>query len=270
MLILKRARTVRSWMSFARMSLVLAGILLSGAMSNGAAAQAVEPPGSQPAAAGPAVTPASAPAAVAGPSAAAAVAVPAAAAKPPLAQENSDTKKAVKKHKVFTDDEVYALRYKGGLANDDDTGSAMIYGSMGACDTDCEQEVKEKLGVTAAQEGEWKLQMTAARREIGEDHRWRELYGRGQQTMKNVCGLRAQIQNAPVPSGDDYQSRLERARQQKMFEDEETAMGQSMENIIAAVNQHLEQFSSREPARAVMMAVIAERLFDSCPETDSK
>jgi hypothetical protein len=241
-------RTLNSWHAI----FAMAGFLLAGAFGSGAAAQTMAP---TPAAA---VNPANAAAPIAVP--------PAMSSKQPAAQDNSNATKTSKKRKVFTDDDVYALRAKGGLANDDDAGSAMIYGAIGACDADCELEVKQKMGITPAQEGEWKLQLTAARREIGEDSRWRELYAKSQQTMRTVCALRVQIENASVPSGNDYQSRLERAKQQKMFEDEEVAMGQQMANGIAAMNQHIVQFSAREPVRATMMAAIGERLFNNCPD----
>jgi hypothetical protein len=250
---LARRSKVNSW----RVIFAAAGFFLVGAFGGGAAAQSVAPI--------PAPAPAGIPA-----SAAPVAAPPATPAKQPAAQENANATKTAKKHKVFTDDDVFALRAKGGLANDDDAGSAMIYGAIGACDANCEQEIKEKLEITPEQEGEWKLQLTAARREIGEDRVWRDIYAKGQQIMHNVCNLRVQIQNTAVPSGNDYQSRLERAKQQKMFEDEATAMGQQMSNSIAAMNQHIVQFSAREPVRAAMMAAIGERVFNDCPDSGGK
>ena len=257
MMILDQPLAGASKMNSRRVIFAVGGLFLAGAFGGGVAAQSVAP------------IPAAVPAAV--PASPAPVAVPPATpAKPSVAQENPNATKTAKKHKVFTDDDVFALRAKGGLANDDDAGSAMIYGAIGACDADCEQEIKAKLEITPEQEGEWKLQLTAARREIGEDRPWRELYAKGQQTMRTVCALRVQIENASAPSGNDYQSRLERAKQQKMFEDEATAMGQQMSNSIAAMNQHIVQFSAREPVRATMMAAIGERLFNSCPDGGGK
>jgi hypothetical protein len=243
------ASNMNSW----RAIFAVAGFFLAGAFGGGAAQSVALIPA-------PAATASAAPVAV----------PPATPAKSPAAQEGPNATKTPKKHKVFTDDDVFALRGKGGLANDDDAGSAMIYGAIGACDADCEQEIKEKLEITPEQEGEWKLQLTAARREIGEDRAWRDIYAKGQQTMRTVCALRVQIENASAPSGNDYQSRLERAKQQKMFEDEEVAMGQQMENGIAAMNQHIVQFSAREPVRATMMAAIGERLFNNCPDGAGK
>jgi hypothetical protein len=242
-------------MNLRRAILPVAGFFLAGALNGGVAAQSVAP------------IPPPAPAAMPA-SAAAPIAVPPATpAKQAASQDNSTAPKAPKKHKVFTDDDVSALRAKSHLANDEDGGAATIYGATGACDADCEAEVKEKLGITPEQEGEWKLQLTAARREIGEDHAWATLYAKGQQTMRNVCTLRTQIANAAVPSGNDYQSQLERAKQQKMFDDEAAAMGQQMENSIAAMNQHITPFSASEPVRATMMAAIGERLFSDCPDS---
>ena len=252
MMILDQPLAGASKMNSRRVIFAVAGFFLAGVFGGGVAAQSVAP------------IPAPVPAAV--PASPAPVAVPAAPAKPAAAQESPNATKAPRKHKVFTDDDVFALRAKGGLANDDDSGSAMIYGTIGACDADCEQEIKEKLDITPEQEGEWKLQLTAARREIGEDRAWREIYAKGQQTMRTICALRVQIENASAPSGNDYQSRLERAKQQKMFEDEEVAMGQQMENGIAAMNQHIVQFSAREPVRAAMMAALGERVFNDCPD----
>jgi len=249
-----------SRMNFWRASFAATGFIFASALGSGVAAQS----------AAPTPAPVEAPAAMPATTRAPLTAPAATPTKPAPGQDNSGVPKTPKKRKVFTDDDVSALRAKGGLANDDDAGSAMIYGAIGACDAECEQEIKVKLGITPGQEGEWKLQVTAARREIGEDRAWRELYAKGQQTMRTVCGLRAQIENASVPSGDDYQSRLERTKQQKMFEDEEAMMGQQMANAIAAMNQHMAQFSAREPVRATMMAAIGERLFNECPDGAGK
>jgi len=241
---------VNSWRAF----LVLAGFFLVAAMSNSVAAQSTAPP------------------AAPNPSAPATLAPAQDSGAPPAnaqaAKGNSSGPATPKKHKVFTDDDVPALRAKGGIANDDDAGEAMIYGTMGACDAECEQEVKEQLGVTPEQEGEWKLQMTAARREIGEDRQWREIYGKGQQAMKWVCAVRTQEETVPAPSGNDYQSRLERAKQQKMFADAEQASVRQLQNVVAGMNQYIAPFSWREPVRAVMMRDIGERLVSGCPDTD--
>jgi hypothetical protein len=256
MMIPERSEARTGNMNSRRAIFAVAGFFLVGALGRGVAAQAMAP---IPA---PAAMPAS-------PAAPVAVA-PVTAAKQPAAQENASATKAPKKKKVFTDDDVSALRAKNHLANDEDGGSTTIYGAMGACDADCEEEIKQKVDITPGQEGEWKLQLTAARREIGEDRIWRDIYAKGQQTMRTVCNLRVQIQNAVVPSGNDYQSQLERAKQQKMFEDEETAMGQQMANSVAAMNQHITQFSASEPVRATMMAAIGERLFNDCPDGGGK
>ncbi len=252
MMIPERSEARTGNMNSRRAIFAMAGFFLAGALSGGVAGQSVAPI-SPPV---PAAMPASAAAPIAVP--------PATPAKQAASQENSSAPKAPKKRKVFTDDDVSALRAKSHLANDEDGGSATIYGAMGACDADCEAEVKEKLGITPDQEGEWKLQLTAARREIGEDHAWAALYAKGQQTMHTVCALRTQIANAVVPSGNDYQSQLERAKVQKMFEDEEVTMGQQMTNAIAAMNQHITGFTASEPVRATMMAAIGERLFNDC------
>jgi len=238
-----------------RLLLPLAGIFLAAALRSGIAAQSVAPP--------------PAPAVPASPAEPAAV-PPAAPGKQPAAQQTANPTKAPKKHKVFTDDDVPALRAKGGLANDDDAGSAMIYGSTGICDADCEQKIKQIVGIASEQEGEWKLQLTAARREVGEDHQWRELYWKGQQTMHNFCALQTQMENVPEPSGDDYQSRLERGKQRKMFEDAERSVGQQVQNVLAGMNQYIQQFSNREPVRAAFMGVTAEHLFRTCPDTTSQ
>jgi hypothetical protein len=231
----------------ARALLPLAAVLLTATFNAGIAAQTNAPP--------PAIPPAT-------PGAA-----PAAPTNPP-AKDNSAAASTAKKRKVFTDDDVPALRAKGGIANDDDAGTAMIYGTMGACDADCEQQVKDQIGVTEEQEGEWKLQMTAARREIGEDRQWRELYGRGQQAIKRACTLRTQMASVPLPSGNDYQSRLERAKEEQMFVESEKAATRQLQNVADGMSQYIQPFAGREPVRAVMMAVIGERLLNNCPDDD--
>ena len=238
-----------------RLLLPLAGIFLVAALRTGIAAQSVPPPPAP-----------AAPASAAAPSAI----PPAAPAKQPAAQQSAATSNAPKKRKVFTDDDVPALRAKGGLANDDGAGSAPIYGSTGVCDADCEQKIKEIVGIAPEQEGEWKLQITAARREVGEDRQWRELYWKGQQTMHNFCSLQTQMENVPEPSGNDYQSRLERARQQKQFEDANRSVNQQLQNVLAEINQYIRPFIHSEPVRAAFMGVTAAHLFETCPDTNSQ
>ncbi|MGA8073741.1 MAG: hypothetical protein WB995_09690, partial [Candidatus Acidiferrales bacterium] len=101
-----------------RVLLPLAGIFLAAALRSGIAAQSAAPP------------PPPAPAMPVSPAEPTAI-PPAVPAKQSAAQQTANPTKAPKKHKVFTDDDVPALRAKGGLANDDDAGSAMIYGSTG-------------------------------------------------------------------------------------------------------------------------------------------
>jgi hypothetical protein len=247
--VIRERAGVRS-LTVCRAILPLAAILLSAGLVGGVAAQSsAQPPTAQNAAAHASPPPA------------------AASSTSASVQENSNAAKPPKKRKVFTDDDLAALHAKGGIA-DDGAGSVMIYGTLGACDLECEQEVKNEMQVTPEQEGEWKLQMTAARREIGEDRQWRELYGKGQQVLKWVCTLHDQEINVPLPSGNDYQSRLERARQQKMFEEQELASERQMQNLQFGMSQYIQQISASEPVRAVMMDVIARRLFDRCPQVD--
>ncbi|MGB9337015.1 MAG: hypothetical protein WCB14_18550 [Candidatus Acidiferrales bacterium] len=238
-----------------RVLLPLAGIFLAAALRSGIAAQSAAPP------------PPPAPAMPVSPAEPTAI-PPAVPAKQSAAQQTANPTKAPKKHKVFTDDDVPALRAKGGLANDDDAGSAMIYGSTGNCDADCEQKIKKMVGIAPEQEGEWKLQITAARREVGEDRQWRELYWKGQQTMHNFCALQTQEQKAVQPRGDDYQSRLERDSQLKAFGDAEHSINQQLQNSLAGMNHYIQQFSNREPVRAAFMGVTAEHLFRTCPDTN--
>lgn len=196
---------------------------------------------------------------------AAAPATPAAPTAKPAAPSEPQSAKPKARH-VFTDDDVPALRAQGGIANDDGPGSKMIYGAVGPCDANCEELIKQRLDVSEEEEGQWKLQLTAARRQLGEDRQWRELYWKGQQTMNFVCNLRRQEELVLLPTGNDFQSRLERAKQLKSFQEQEDSSRRQLQNNVAGIEHYAQQYYAREPVRAMMMAVIAEKLLNDCPE----
>ncbi len=114
------------------------------------------------------------------------------------------------------------------------------------------------------QDGDWAFALTTARRNLAQDTAWPGAIATLKQAVKTYCTYQSQLQATSVPSGDDYRSRVERARVQNSAIDTERALSQNVANAEARIDQMADHIEEDEPARAAMMRVLAQRVSDSC------
>jgi hypothetical protein len=172
-----------------------------------------------------------------------------------------------KPHKVITNDDIKAFhaRDNAKVAAGKDAG---IF-PTGECDADCTQLVREELGFGPEQEGEWQFRLATARQALGADSQWRADQLELSRVEKESCDFQYQLQSATLPSGNDWNSGVERARRQEYAENMGRTLAQGISNATARMNQHINDVRGLDPVRAAMMEVLESRLMNSCSDDDS-
>jgi hypothetical protein len=188
--------------------------------------------------------------------------------KPDRPQDKSATdvsaaQKPAKPHKVITNDDIDAAHGRaaaksGGAPND-------LLPQGGICDDDCAHQAREQLGIGPEREGEWQMQLAAARRNLAGDARWRQANFELTQAVQLYCTYATQQRKAALPTGDDWNSRVERGERQQYADNMGRTLSQKLSNATAGMNRLVEETRDAEPARAAMMSVLASRLLNSCP-----
>lgn len=188
--------------------------------------------------------------------------------KPDSTQEKSGTddsaaQKPAKPRKVITNDDIDAAHRRaaaksGGAPND-------LIPQGGLCDDGCAYEARELLGIGPEREGEWQMQLAAARRNLAGDARWRQANFELTQAVQLYCTYARQQRKAALPTGNDWNSRVERAERQQYADNMGRTLSQKLSNATAGMNRVVEETQDVEPVRAAMMRVLASRLVDSCP-----
>jgi hypothetical protein len=168
-----------------------------------------------------------------------------------------------KKRKVITNEDLEA--HRGRQDGDVAAGYKSVHAipGTGACDDDCAEQARQIAGIGPEQEGQWQFQLAAARRNLAADTQWPGAYMELSGAVKTYCTFIRQQRAAPLPSGNDYMSQVERARRQKDAEDMQRALGQRVANAEGEINRLVQQ-ASDEPVRAAIMQTLASRLDDSC------
>jgi len=196
---------------------------------------------------------------------------------PPSAQNPSDKKTdqpsdsaptrapaPPKKSRVITNDDIKAdrIRHNDGFAGGQDLRESPVNGD---CDDECADQAREMAGFNEDQEGDWRFALTAARRNLATDRAWPGAYATLARAVKAYCTYQQQVQQAAVPTGSDYGSRVERAKRQKYVEDMTRVLRQNIDNANAQIERMAQQAGDTdEPARGAIMRVLAQRVIDSC------
>jgi hypothetical protein len=132
------------------------------------------------------------------------------------------------------------------------------------CDAECAAEAREVAGFGLDRLGEWNVQLIAARHSLATDAEWRRAYFDAFQKTKMYCALQKQQETAVPPSGNDYHSRMERARQEQYFNDMNHTLTTSLQGLSTQISQLIERSQETEPVRAAIMSVLAGRVFSQC------
>jgi hypothetical protein len=167
--------------------------------------------------------------------------------------------------KVITNDDLDADRARASAAGEKSSGGIP---ATGMCDAQCAEEAREMTGMGPEREGEWQVQLAAARRNLSADTQWSGAYWQATQAVRNFCTFQYQQQAAALPSGSDFQSRVERARRQKYAEEMGRVLGQTVANASARIERLIQEAGDAEPVRAAIMRVLSSRLTNSCDDSD--
>ena len=171
-----------------------------------------------------------------------------------------------KKPRVITNDDIKAdrighnLGFAGGRNLRESAGN-------GDCDDECADQAREMAGFDGDdQEGDWRFALAAARRNLATDRAWPGAYATLARAVKTYCTFQQQVQQAAVPTGNDYSSRVERAKRERYVEDMTRVLRQTIDRANAQIEQMAQQADdAEEPARSAILRVLAQRAIDSCP-----
>ena len=169
-----------------------------------------------------------------------------------------------KKPRVITNDDIKAdrIRHNDGFVGGRDLRESPANGD---CDDECADQAREMAGFDADQEGDWRFALAAARRNLATDRAWPGAYATLAQAVKTYCTYQQQVQQAAVPTGNDYSSRVERAKREKYVEDMTRVLRQNIDNANAQIERMAQQADDTdEPVRGAIMRVLAQRVIDSC------
>ena len=135
-------------------------------------------------------------------------------------------------------------------------------GSLLTCDASCEQAARNELGYDSDNEAEWRVQIVRARRDLIEDTAWRGLLSQTVQQTNYYCNFLLQQSQQTAPSGNDYNSRAQRARNANYFENMGRTLRQGLESLMNRMQEHIREVRVLSPARAAMMTAQATRILD--------
>jgi hypothetical protein len=135
-------------------------------------------------------------------------------------------------------------------------------GSILTCDASCEQAARSELGYDSDNDAEWRVQIVPARRDLIEDTPWRGLLSQAAQQTNYYCNFLLQESQQTAPSGNDYNSRQQRARNANYFENMGRTLRQGLESLTNRMQEHIQEVRVLSPARAAMMNAQATRILD--------
>lgn len=172
-------------------------------------------------------------------------------------------KKLAQQHKVITTDDLEGLhskerkyplaKYSGKASSD-----------PALCDADCAAEAREEAEMGPEREGDWQAQFSAAKHYLSGDVNWRYAYMNGLQKAQMYCTFQGQLRKAPPPSGNDYQSRVERAKREQYEEDMDHTLSVGLQGVSTQMNNMIAEAQKTDPVRAAIMSVLARRIFNQC------
>jgi hypothetical protein len=177
----------------------------------------------------------------------------------PKSAETSAAAAATKTHKVITNDDIDAAhaRPDRGQPTGPVTGT-------GLCDEDCAQLVRQSMGYQSWQDGEWHIQIEAARFKIASDLEWQRAYADAVHKTTDYCNFQYQQEAAVLPTGNDFYARVDRAKRQQYVETMGQGLRQRMEGARLQMSRLIEAARAVEPVRAAAMQVLSNRALTTC------
>ena len=168
---------------------------------------------------------------------------------------------AAKPHKTITNDDIDAAHAHDFVDRDEPTGPVT---GTGLCDEDCAQQARSWMGYQNGQDGDWELQIEAARVKLAADTEWQRAYADAARRTKDYCNFLYQQQAAVLPSGNDFYARVDRAKRQQYVDSMGQALRQAMDGTRSQMSRLTEATRAVEPVRAAVMGVLEQRVLSTC------
>lgn len=130
------------------------------------------------------------------------------------------------------------------------------------CDPACEQQARELLGYDSDYEAEWRMQVVRARHDLIADNEWQGMLSQSIDQVRKYCNFLAQQSQKTAPSGNTWDAQVQRAQNAKYFESMGNVLRQQLESGVNRINNRIKEIGELSPARAAMMNVEANRIFD--------
>lgn len=143
-------------------------------------------------------------------------------------------------------------------------------GALLTCDASCEQAARSELGYESYNDAEWRVQIVPARRDLVEDTAWRSLLSQAIQQSNYYCNFLLQASQQTAPSGQDYNSRTQRARNSNYFENMDRTLRQGLSATTNRMQERMQEVQVLSPVRAAMMSAQATRILDRTCELPTK
>lgn len=187
-------------------------------------------------------------------------------AKPPSTKSASPARANLRElaaeHKVITTDDLEKpqaeTKYHLKAASESPSSDAA------RCDAECATEAREIAGFGPDRLGEWDAQFIAAKHSLASNPEWRRVYFEALQKTRMYCTFQDQQEKAQPPTGNDYRSRYERAKQEHYENDMNRTLSMAVLGAVTQINRLIEDADESEPARAAIMRVLAGRIFNQC------
>lgn len=180
------------------------------------------------------------------------------------ASPSSNLRKLVDTHKVITTEDLEKTHSKPEKEHDLEKVHESPASDPAVCDAECAAEARNEIGMGLSQEGEWQAQFTTAKHNLAADAGWRNAYADGFRKVQMYCTFLDQQRKAPPPSGNDFQSQFERAKQDQYISDMDHTLSAGVQGVRANMNRMIDAAQRTEPVRAAIMRVLAQRIFDQC------
>ena len=182
------------------------------------------------------------------------------------APARANLRKLAVEHKVITTDDLE--RPQAGKRYHLKTASESPSRDPARCDAECASDAREIAGFGLDRLGEWEAQFIAAKHWLASSEEWRRAYFEALQKTRMYCTFQDQQEKAQPPTGNDYRSRYERARQEQYEDNMNRTISIGVQNAAAQINGLIGDAGGREPVRAAIMRVLAGRIFNQCANLD--
>jgi hypothetical protein len=180
--------------------------------------------------------------------------------------QKSPSPPPAKSHKVITNDDPefqHTIRPRSSGDNTPQRGRNFLL----SCDLDCERQAKDLLAYGPDREADWQMQVVGARSALAKDDAWRGMLWHVIQQSELYCNFLNQQSHLLAPTGTDFNSRVERARQEQSSREMAHSLQQSLDAALGVARGHIQELSDLFPVRAAMMQVQLSRIGDlTCEE----